>query len=79
MKYRALLVSLAIVLLLTLWMTPISDVRAQDDTPPQPTPASLEVVNEYFSTYTTATREGESITAGFINGPSEPPDHGQRI
>ena len=74
MKYRALLVSLAIVLLLTLWMTPISDVRAQDDTPPQPTPASLEVVNEYFSTYTTTTREGESITAGFINGPSEPPD-----
>ena len=74
MKYRAILVSLAIVLLLTLWMTPISDVRAQDDTPPQPTPASLEVVNEYYSTYTTTTREGESITGGLIDGPPEPPD-----
>ena len=55
-------------------MTPISDVRAQDDTPPQPTPVSFEMVNEYLSRGVITSVEGEIITVDIINGPSEPPD-----
>ena len=38
MKLRTLLIALALMLLVALMATPISDVRAQDETPPEPTP-----------------------------------------
>ena len=74
MKSRALLTGLAMVLLVALLMTPISDAWAQDDTPPDSTPASVEVVNDYFSVVTTTLPDGTGLTAQRINGPSEPPD-----
>lgn len=74
MKFRTLLIALALMLLVALLAAPGADVRAQDDTPPEPTPVSFEVVNEYFSVATFTTRDGDSITASRINGPSEPPD-----
>jgi hypothetical protein len=74
MKFRALLTGLAVVLMIALLMTPISDARAQDDTPPDPTPASVEVVNDYYSVLTTTLSDGTGLTAQWINGPSEPPD-----
>lgn len=74
MKFRGYLIGLAAILMVLFLVVSISDVSAQDDTPPEPTPDSVEVVNEYFSVVTTTTREGEMITAARINGPSEPPD-----
>ncbi|QRN82296.1 hypothetical protein JR338_07555 [Chloroflexota bacterium] len=74
MKLRVLFTGLTVILLATLLIAPISDVNAQDDTPPSPTPASVEVVNEYFTVSTYTTRDGTSLTAAQINGPSEPPD-----
>ncbi|MBG0788440.1 MAG: hypothetical protein H0S79_25395, partial [Anaerolineaceae bacterium] len=74
MKCRAMLTGLVMVLLAALLMAPISDAWAQDDTPPDPTPISVEVVNEYFTVSTINTKDGTSLTAVQINGPSEPPD-----
>jgi len=74
MKSRALLIGLVMVLLVALLMAPISDAQAQDDTPPDPTPASVEVGNDYFSVVTTTLPDGTGLTTQRINGPSEPPD-----
>ena len=77
-KFRTLIVGLSLILLVAILMTPISDVNAQDGTPPvqtaEPTQVSVEVVNDYYSVVTATLADGTRLSAQWINGPSEPPD-----
>jgi hypothetical protein len=78
MRTKQLNISSLLILLALVVTIPLSSVRAQDETPPeetpQPTEASVDVVNDYYTTVTTRTADGTLLTVDIINGPPEPPD-----
>lgn len=78
MRTKQLNISSLLILLALLVTIPFSSVRAQDEIPPeetpQPTEASVDVVNDYYTTVTTRTADGTLLTVDIINGPPEPPD-----
>lgn len=78
MRTKQLNISSLLILLALLVTIPLSSVRAQDEIPPeetpQPTEASVDVVNDYYTAIRTTLADGTMVTADVIGGPPEPPD-----
>lgn len=78
MKLQRPFIGILLTLLVLLGLPPLNAVRAQEDFPPdgpaQPTPISVDVVNEYYAVLRTTLADGTQLSADLINGPSEPPN-----